>query len=175
MEFRTSMRVAALSLLFATQPAFAEDSRQIALTFAEAFGAGDVATLERIVSEDVMDHTLPPGGIQGRKALIDAVAFFRSAFLSSPKSRCCEGNVRYGSWLRENASAKVSGGARLNPTDIAANVELQQHRRMIGRPTGRLGIDPTEPKIAQIEFVDKDVDHPNGIVLKDPVFQAFAP
>jgi hypothetical protein len=44
---------------------------------------------------------------------------------------------------------------------------------MIGRPAGRLGIDPAEPKTAQIEFVDKDVDHANGIVLDDPVFQAF--
>src|SRR5207344_2825118 len=38
---------------------------------------------------------------------------------------------------------------------------------------GCLGIDPVEPKLGQIEFVDKDVDHPNRIVLADPVFQAF--
>ena len=25
----------------------------------------------------------------------------------------------------------------------------------------------------QIEFIDKDVDHPNGIILANPVFQAF--
>ena len=33
--------------------------------------------------------------------------------------------------------------------------------------------DPVEPKPGQIELVDKDVDHPNGIVLTDPVFQTF--
>ena len=44
---------------------------------------------------------------------------------------------------------------------------------MIRRPAGYLGIDPAEPKLGKIEFVDKDVDHPNGIVLADPVFQAF--
>ena len=38
---------------------------------------------------------------------------------------------------------------------------------------GRLGIDPVKPKPGQIEFLDKNVDHPNGIVLADPVFQAF--
>src|ERR1700720_3093739 len=44
---------------------------------------------------------------------------------------------------------------------------------MVGRAPGCLGIDPAEPKRGQIEFLDEDVDHPNGIVLADPVFQAF--
>ena len=63
--------------------------------------------------------------------------------------------------------------ARLNPIEIAIDVELQQDRRMIRRPTGCLGIDPAEPKPGQVEFVDKDVNQANGIVLADPVFQAF--
>ena len=63
--------------------------------------------------------------------------------------------------------------ARLNPIEIAVDVELQQHRRMIRRPAGRLGIDPAEPKLGQIELVDKDVDDANGIILVDPVRQAF--
>ncbi len=44
---------------------------------------------------------------------------------------------------------------------------------MIRRPPRYLGIDPFEPKLGKIEFVGKDIDHPNGIVLIDPVFQAF--
>jgi hypothetical protein len=36
-----------------------------------------------------------------------------------------------------------------------------------------LGLDTLEPKLRQSEFVHKDIDHPNGIVLADPVFQAF--
>jgi hypothetical protein len=44
---------------------------------------------------------------------------------------------------------------------------------MIRRPAGCLGIDRAEPKLGQIEFVDKDIDYANGIVLADPVFQAF--
>src|SRR6266496_6061303 len=44
---------------------------------------------------------------------------------------------------------------------------------MIRRSAGGLGIDPAEPKFRQIEFVDKDIDYANRIVLADPVFQAF--
>ena len=43
---------------------------------------------------------------------------------------------------------------------------------MIRRPASGLGGDPTESKLSQIEFVDKDVDDANRIVLADPVFQA---
>jgi hypothetical protein len=62
--------------------------------------------------------------------------------------------------------------ARLNPIEVAVDVELQQYRRMIRRPTGRLRVDPAKPKIAQIEFVNKDVDHTNGIIRDYPIFQA---
>ena len=44
---------------------------------------------------------------------------------------------------------------------------------MIGRPTGCLGVDPVKSDLGQIEFLDKDVYHPNRIVLADRVFQAF--
>src|SRR3984957_12175203 len=63
--------------------------------------------------------------------------------------------------------------ARLHPIEIAVNVKLQQHRRMIRGSAGCLGSDPTKPKFGQIEFVDIDIDHANRIVLADPVFQAF--
>ena len=63
--------------------------------------------------------------------------------------------------------------ARLNPIEIAVDVELQQDRRMIRRPAGCLRIDPAEPKLVKIEFVDKNVDHASGIVFADPVFKPF--
>src|SRR5438132_13012433 len=66
-----------------------------------------------------------------------------------------------------------SPAARLNPIEIAVDVELEQYRRMIRRPAGRLRIDPVEPKPAEVEFVDKDVNDPNRIVLMNPVFQAI--
>ena len=70
-------------------------------------------------------------------------------------------------------SLTLEPSTRLNPIEIAVNVELQQNRRMIRRPTGCFRIDPAKAKLAQIEFLNKNVDHANGIVLIDPVFQAF--
>src|ERR1700730_15274716 len=44
---------------------------------------------------------------------------------------------------------------------------------MIGRPAGGLGSNPFKAELAQIEFVHKQVNHPNWIILVDPVLQAF--
>src|SRR5262249_32339705 len=44
---------------------------------------------------------------------------------------------------------------------------------MIRGPASCLGSDPVKSQFRQIEFINKDVDHLNGIVLVDPVFQAF--
>jgi len=63
--------------------------------------------------------------------------------------------------------------ARLNPVEIAINIELQQHRRMIRRPPGCLRSYPVKSQLAQVEFLDKYLDHPNRIALANPVFQAF--
>ena len=63
--------------------------------------------------------------------------------------------------------------ARLNPVEIAVDVELQQIARMIGRPAGRQRLDPVEPEAAKIELIDEDVDRPNRVVVADPVFQAL--
>src|SRR6266496_3466779 len=62
---------------------------------------------------------------------------------------------------------------RQSAIKVAVDVELQQYRRMIRRPAGCLRIHPVEPKFGQTEFVDKDVDYANRIVLADPVFKAF--
>ena len=44
---------------------------------------------------------------------------------------------------------------------------------MIRRPASCLGFNPAEPQLGQIEFVNKDVNNLNRIVLVDPVFQAL--
>src|ERR1700726_4088141 len=44
---------------------------------------------------------------------------------------------------------------------------------MIRRPSGRLWRDPVKSQRRQIEFIDKDVDHLNGIVLVNPVSKAL--
>src|SRR5262245_40231144 len=40
----------------------------------------DLATLEEIVAEDVVDHSAPPGASAGRAGLIEAMVAFRTAF-----------------------------------------------------------------------------------------------
>ncbi len=61
--------------------------------------------------------------------------------------------------------------ARLDPVEVAVDVELEQHRRMIPRPARRLGLCAIETETAQIKLVDKDIDHPNRIVFVDPVLE----
>jgi hypothetical protein len=45
--------------------------------------------------------------------------------------------------------------------------------QVVRRPAGCLGINPAEPKLHQIETINKDIDHANRIVLANPIFQAF--
>src|SRR5262245_49527983 len=44
---------------------------------------------------------------------------------------------------------------------------------MIARPASCLGSNPVKSQFRQIKLINKDIDHPNRIVLIDPVFQAF--
>src|SRR5271167_3413751 len=44
---------------------------------------------------------------------------------------------------------------------------------MIRRAPGCFRSDPVKSQLRQAQAADKDVDHPNGIILVDPVFQAF--
>jgi predicted SnoaL-like aldol condensation-catalyzing enzyme len=55
-------------------------NKEIARRFVQAFATGNVAVLEQIVAEDVVDHTLPPGASRGRRGLLDAVATCRVGF-----------------------------------------------------------------------------------------------
>src|SRR5258705_13864508 len=63
--------------------------------------------------------------------------------------------------------------ARLDTIEIAADVELQQHRWMIRRTASGLELDPAKSKLRQIEFINKNVNDANGIALANPAFQAF--
>ena len=44
---------------------------------------------------------------------------------------------------------------------------------MIGGPARRLGHDTVEAELTQIDRIHESIDHPNRIVLVDPVVQAF--
>src|ERR1700730_3334059 len=63
--------------------------------------------------------------------------------------------------------------ARLDPVQIAVNIELQEDRGMIRGSPCRLRIDPAEIERTEIELVDKHVNHTNRVVLIDPIIQAF--
>jgi hypothetical protein len=62
---------------------------------------------------------------------------------------------------------------RLHPVEIAVDIELQQDRRVIRGPPSYLGSHPVKSQPGQIEFINKDVNRLNGIVLVDPIFQAL--
>jgi steroid delta-isomerase-like uncharacterized protein len=57
-----------------------EQNKHIARQFIAAFAAADTRTLERIVAQHMVDHTLAPGAKQGRPGLMEAVEMFRVAF-----------------------------------------------------------------------------------------------
>ena len=63
--------------------------------------------------------------------------------------------------------------ARLDPVQIAVNIELQEDRRMIGGSPCRFRIDPAEIERTEIKLLDKHVNHTNRVVLVDPIIQAF--
>ena len=58
----------------------AEENKQVARRFIQAFQAGDTAVLEEIVAEDFVDHNPQPGQKPGQRGLIDIIAGWRTAF-----------------------------------------------------------------------------------------------
>ena len=54
---------------------------------------------------------------------------------------------------------------RLHPIEVSIDVDLLQRRRMVSRPSCRLGLDAAKAKPRQIKLIDKDIDRPDRIVL----------
>src|SRR5205823_419683 len=61
--------------------------------------------------------------------------------------------------------------ARLHSVEVAVDVNLQQRRRMIGRPSCRLWLNSAEAQPRQIKLIDQDIDRPDRIVLAQIVIQ----
>src|SRR5450756_2508887 len=108
-----------------------------------------------------------------RRSILARVKFLSRLFTALNLLPSIAKPARQPHHLNVAPSFTLQSPARLDPVEIAVDVELQQHRWMIRRPAGYLGIDPTKPKFGQIEFIDKDVDNANRIVLADPVCHAF--
>lgn len=68
---------------------------------------------------------------------------------------------------------ELQPAARLHLVDVAVDVDLQHHAGMVARPPRRLGHDAFETQMTQVQFIDKDVDHPDRIVLRHIVFDIF--
>src|SRR5258708_28238978 len=59
----------------------------------------------------------------------------------------------------------------MHPIEVSVDVNLQQHRRMVGWPSRRLRLDPAKAELRQIKLIDKDIDRPDRIVLAQIVIQ----
>src|SRR6267142_237544 len=62
--------------------------------------------------------------------------------------------------------------ARLQAVEIAVEVNLQQRRGMIGRPSRRRRRHPRKSQGGKVQLLDEDLDHPNRVLLADIIFQA---
>src|SRR3984893_11984319 len=76
------------------------------------------------------------------------LAYRRPVILAEIGNRLVIRNQPAGEPHHLNVAARLTlkPAARLNPIEITVNVELQQHRRMVRRPAGGLGINPAKPK-----------------------------
>ena len=57
--------------------------------------------------------------------------------------------------------------------EVTVDVDLQEHCRVIGRPARASRIDAVETQLAQIEFIDEDIDHSNRVGISNVVVEAF--
>ncbi len=73
-----------------------------------------------------------------------SVAYRRPVILAEIGNRLVIRNQPTGKPHHLNVAARLTlkPAARLNPIEITVNGELQQHRRMVRRPAGGLGINP---------------------------------
>jgi hypothetical protein len=53
--------------------------------------------------------------------------------------------------------------ARLNPVEVAVDVELQKNRRMITWPARRKRLNPAKIQAVEIKLIDKDLELPASL------------
>jgi hypothetical protein len=59
----------------------------------------------------------------------------------------------------------------LNTIKVAVEVYLQERRRMVSWPAGRLGVHPFKAQLFQIELLDESIDNPDRVLPGYLVFQ----
>ncbi len=63
--------------------------------------------------------------------------------------------------------------AGLQAIEIAVDVDLEQHGRVIRRPASRSGFNTFKAQVLKIQLVDERVDHADRVVVPDEVVQAL--
>jgi hypothetical protein len=61
--------------------------------------------------------------------------------------------------------------AQLHPVEVAVDVNLQQRRRMVGRPSCHLWLKAAKAELGQVKLIDQHIDRPDRIVLAQIVIQ----
>jgi hypothetical protein len=60
-----------------------------------------------------------------------------------------------------------------DPIQVAVDVDLEQHARVVSRPPSDRRRRPREPQRTKVQFLDESLDHPYRVVVSDVVIQAF--
>src|SRR4029077_19609176 len=63
--------------------------------------------------------------------------------------------------------------AGLNPVKVSVQIDLQQHRGVIGRSARGQGINTLKAQFAKIEFIDEHIDHPDWILFSHVIIETF--
>ena len=63
--------------------------------------------------------------------------------------------------------------AGVNPIEVAVDIDLQQHRWVVGRTTRCGRIDALKTKCAQVEFIDENIDNAHWIFFGYVIVQTL--
>src|SRR5260370_9230654 len=106
---------------------------------------------------------------------LDADAAGQATFYCCLNKIGCEEGERDGHIDLPNAAllagAKVCDRGHATHPSVSVDVNLQQRPRMIGRPPCRLRLDAAKAQLGHIKLIDKAIDCPNRIILRQIVFQ----
>ena len=63
--------------------------------------------------------------------------------------------------------------ARLDAVEVAVDVDLQQHRRVVRRSARRRRLDALKAQLAKIQLIDEDIDDADRVVFGNVVVQTL--
>ena len=66
----------------------------------------------------------------------------------------------------------LEAAARLHAIEIAIDIQLERHARVIARPSEVERLNGLEAQLIQVERIDERIDDANRIVAADPIIEA---